>query len=268
MNVSDKIAIITGSGRGLGKAIALKLAEFGANIVVCDIDIDGANAVAEEIKTLGNDAIAIKLDVTNKESINNLLKISMSKFKKVYILVNNAGVLAAPGWETRDRPDEVDWDFIYSVNVKGVAFTSEIISSEMKQNRSGSIVNISSVAGRLATLTSIPYGVSKAGIINLTQAHALELAPYNINVNAVCPGMIWTDMWNRIATQWLHTPNKISQGANDQQEVFKKAIQARTPLGREHTPEDIANAVTFLASDAAINITGQALNVNGGSHIH
>ena len=253
MNVSDKIAIITGSGRGLGKAIALKLAEFGANIVVCDIDIDGANAVAEEIKTLGNDAIAIKLDVTNK---------------KVDILVNNAGVLAAPGWETRDRPDEVDWDFIYSVNVKGVAFTSEIISSEMKQNRSGSIVNISSVAGRLATLTSIPYGVSKAGIINLTQAHALELAPYNINVNAVCPGMIWTDMWNRIATQWLHTPNKISQGANDQQEVFKKAIQARTPLGREQTPEDIANAVTFLASDAAINITGQALNVNGGSHMH
>ena len=253
MNVSDKIAIITGSGRGLGKAIALKLAEFGANIVVCDIDIDGANAVAEEIKTLGNDAIAIKLDVTNKESINNLLKISMSKFKKVDILVNNAGVLAAPGWETRDRPDEVDWDFIYSVNVKGVAFTSEIISS---------------VAGRLATLTSIPYGVSKAGIINLTQAHALELAPYNINVNAVCPGMIWTDMWNRIATQWLHTPNKISQGANDQQEVFKKAIQARTPLGREQTPEDIANAVTFLASDAAINITGQALNVNGGSHMH
>ena len=138
----------------------------------------------------------------------------------------------------------------------------------MKQNRSGSIVNISSVAGRLATLTSIPYGVSKAGIINLTQAHALELAPYNINVNAVCPGMIWTDMWNRIATQWLHTPNKISQGANDQEEVFKKAIQARTPLGREQTPEDIANAVTFLASDAAINITGQALNVNGGSHMH
>jgi len=267
MNVSNKIAIITGSGRGLGKSIALKLAEFGADIVVCDIDIDSANTVAEEIKKQGNDVIAIQLDVTNKTSINNLLQTSMSKFKKIDILVNNAGVLAAPGWENKDRPDEVDWDLIYSVNVKGVAFTSEIISDEMKKNRSGSIVNISSVAGRIGTLTSIPYGISKAGVINLTQAHALELAPYNINVNAVCPGIVWTDMWSRIATRWLNIPDR-AKGAADQQEIFKRTIQERTPLGREQTPEDIANAVTFLASDAASNITGQTLNVNGGSHMH
>ena len=180
----------------------------------------------------------------------------------VDILVNNAGVIVAAGYEEREVASEADWDITFLVNLKGLGTVIDTVSPHMKERRYGKIVNIASIAARKGTLTSTPYGASKAGVVNVTQATALELAPFNINVNAICPGLLWTDMWERIAVRYRSKdsmPDELTP-----REVFDRFVKARTPLGREQTPEDIGNATVFLASDAAENITGQALNICGG----
>ncbi|MDP6073352.1 MAG: SDR family oxidoreductase, partial [SAR202 cluster bacterium] len=165
------------------------------------------------------------------------------------------------GWEERERPNEADWDHIYAVNVKGIAKVTETVAPHMKERSYGKIVNIASVAGRGGTSTNFAYGASKAGVINLTRCYALEYAPHNINVNCVCPGLVWTNMWQRIAARRIGLD--IDQGMTTR-ESFDQFVQTKTPIGREQTPEEIANAVAFLASDAASGITGQSLNIDGG----
>lgn len=264
MNLNNKIALVTGAGRSIGSAIASKLAEYGATVIVADISFENAQSTAEGISDTGLKAIGISLDVTNQESAENVCEEILRRFGRIDILVNNAGVVAAPGWEDRKRPNDSDWEFTYSVNARGMARMSDIVAESMKQQKGGKIVNISSVAGRASgSTTSIAYSASKAAAISITQTMSQELADSNINVNVICPGLIWTEMWARIAVHYGNIPER-AKGLKDPREIFNRTVKERIPLGREQTSADVANAVLFFASDLSKNITGQALNVTGG----
>ena len=266
MDVTGRKAIVTGGGRGIGRAIALELARNGADVAIGDLNLQDAVKVAEEIQASNQISTGYFLDVTDDDSVGRMVTDMVNMFDRIDILVNNAGVIAAPGWEDREESTEDDWNLIYEVNVKGMARMTKCVAEVMKKQLYGKIVNISSIAGRIGTLTHIPYGASKAAVINLTQSMALELAPFDINVNAICPGLLWTPMWRRIAERWSGIPD-LSDGLSPR-EIFDRSVKERIPLGREQTPEDIGYVSTFLASDFARNITGQTINVSGGSHMN
>ncbi|OGD16605.1 short-chain dehydrogenase [Candidatus Atribacteria bacterium RBG_19FT_COMBO_35_14] len=244
MNLVDKVAIVTGAGRGIGKAIAIALAREGANVIVNDIDIQTAEEVVKEIKSLGWKALAIRVDVSDSKEVNQMVQLALKKFKRVDILVNNAAIIKRGSIE--DLTEE-DWDKVIDVNLKGAFNCMKAVVGIMKKQRYGKIVNISSIAGKIGDLASAPcYGASKAGMICLAKSLARELAAYNINVNVVAPHAIKTDM----SKEWS--------------EEKRKNIVANIPLGRMGEPEDIAEAVAFLVSDKAKFITGEVLDVNGG----
>ena len=244
MDLVDKVAIVTGAGRGIGKAIAIALAREGANVVVNDIDIQTAEEVVKEIKSLGWKALAIQVDVSDSIEVNQMVQSAIKKFKRVDILVNNAAIIKRGSIEDLN---EEDWDRVLDVNLKGAFNCMKAVAGIMKKQRYGKIVNISSIAGKIGDLASAPcYGASKAGMICLAKSLARELAAYNINVNVVAPHAIKTDM----SKEWS--------------EEKRKNIIANIPLGRMGEPEDIAEAVVFLVSDKAKFITGEVLDVNGG----
>ena len=265
MNVSGKVALVTGGGRGIGRGISLVLAGNGADVAVADLDPTNAEAVAQEVTATGRQSMAVSVDVRDQASVGTMVQQVLERFGRVDVLVNNAGVIGAAGWEDRERPSEEDWDFIFDVNVKGIARVTDAVAPHMKERRYGKIVNIASIAGRTGSERNTPYNVSKAGVISLTQGQALEMAPYSINVNAICPGLLWTPMWGRILSRGAMTPNPEGK---TQRELFEERVQSSIPLGREQTPEDIGNLVAFLASDYSKNITGQAINVSGGLHMN
>mgnify|MGYP000586683780 CR=1 FL=1 len=206
MDLNGKIAIVTGAGRGIGRAIAEKMAEYGAKVVVADLAVDTVARVADELTQDGHEAEAIAVDVTRASSVDRMVRGTVARFGQVDTLVNNAGIYAAPGWEDRNRPNDRDWDMIYSVNVKGVSKATDAAVRQMRRRQYGKIINIASVAGRQGGTDNPPYNVSKAGVISLTQAYALELASDNINVNAICPGLLWTPMWSALqnaGSEWM-----------------------------------------------------------------
>jgi 3-oxoacyl-[acyl-carrier protein] reductase len=244
MNLVNKVAIVTGAGRGIGKAIAIALAREGANIIAIDVDIQTAEKVAKEIKSLDRQALAIQVDVSDSKEVNRMVQSVLKKFKRVDILVNNAAIIKRGSIE--DLTEE-DWDRVMDVNLKGTFNCMKAVVGTMKKQRYGKIVNISSIAGKIGDLASAPcYGASKAGMTCLAKSLARELASYNINVNVVAPHAIETDM----SKEWS--------------EEKRKSIIADIPLGRLGEPEDIAEAVVFLVSDKAKFITGEVLDVNGG----
>ena len=244
MDLVDKVAIVTGAGRGIGKAIAIALAREGANVVVNDIDIQTAEEVVKEIKSLGWKALAIQVDVSDSKEVNQMVQLALKKYKRIDILVNNAAIIRRG---TIENLSEEDWNKVIDVNLKGAFNCMKTVAGIMKKQRYGKIVNISSVAGKVGDLASAScYGASKAGMICLAKSLARELAAYNINVNVVAPHAIKTDM----SKEWS--------------EEKRKNIIANIPLGRMGEPEDIAEAVVFLVSDKAKFITGEVLDVNGG----
>ncbi|TET07670.1 MAG: 3-oxoacyl-ACP reductase FabG [Candidatus Atribacteria bacterium] len=244
MNLVNKVAIVTGAGRGIGKAIAIALAREGANVIVNDIDIQTAEEVAKEIKSSGRKALAIQVDVSDSKEVNRMVQSVLKKFKRVDILVNNAAIIKRGSIE--DLTEE-DWDRVMDVNLKGAFNCAKAVVGTMKKQRYGKIVNISSIAGKIGDLASAPcYGASKAGMTCLAKSLARELASYGINVNVVAPHAIKTDM----SKEWS--------------EEKRKSIIADIPLGRLGEPEDVAEAVVFLVSDKAKFITGEVLDVNGG----
>ena len=265
MDVSDKVAIVTGGGRGIGRAIALTLARNGADTVVADVNEDDASRVAEEVAEIGRQSLALFADVTDQQAVDAMVRKALDRFGRIDILVNNAGIIAAPGWEQRERSNEEDWDMIYEVNVKGVARVTEAVAPHMKERRYGKIVNIASGAGRQGNPDNPPYAASKSAVISITQGSALGLAPYNINVNAICPGLLWTPMHERISGRALNVDDS-TEGLSPR-EVFDRRVEEMTPLKREVMPEDIGNLAAFLASELARNITGQAVNINGGTRM-
>jgi len=256
--LDGRVAIVTGGGRGIGQGIAQVLASEGAAIVIADIDLDNANRTAEELQLNGRKAMVVAADVTSAASCEGAVQVAVAWLGRVHVLVNNAGVL---GRHVGREVSEDDWDMTHAVNVKGIWHMSSAVIPHFKANGGGRIVNIASIAGRKGGAGMAHYHASKAAAINLTQSLAADFGRYNINVNAVCPGLLWTDMWRSIEA--LVTKNDAAE-AVERRRVFEEHLARNCPLGREQTPEDIGHAVAFLASDAARNITGQALNVDGG----
>jgi len=256
--LDSKIAIVTGGGRGIGRGISLVLAREGADIAIADIDIESANRTATEIRDLGRRAIVVRTDVSDPGSAAASVAKTIEDFGRVDILVNNAGVA---GGSIGVAVTEEDWDACYQVNLKGIWIMSRAVVEHLRQNGGGKIVNIASIAGRRGDAALIHYSASKAGAINLTQSLAIQLGRSNINVNAVCPGLLWTDMWRGLE-------GKLARNADpavvEQRRMFDAYIQSNCPLQREQWPEDIGQAVAFFASEDARNITGQSLNVDGG----
>ena len=264
MKLAGKVAIITGGG-GIGRSIALCLAEEGADIAVVDISEENARKVAAEVKGLGRKSLAVAADATKSNETIKAVQKSVDTFGKIDILVNGVGgecktFLAKDSLKFVDIED-AEWDGSFKLNFKTVALMSEAVVPYFIKQKSGKIVNISSVASKLFDPTVIAYGVAKTGVIHFTSALAMELAKYNINVNCICPGPIWTPLWEKEAEKFIqNTPE--AKGMTPREYFLKYAMDY--PLERELEPEDIAHAVVFLVSEGARNITGQTLNVDGG----
>jgi 3-oxoacyl-[acyl-carrier protein] reductase len=243
INLAGKVALVTGSARGIGAAIAFKLAEAGCNLVISDIDADGSEATAAKIRDMGREAVAIQADVSKLDQADMLVKAAINKLGKVDILVNNAGI-------TRDnlmmRMSEAEWDSVIAVNLKGTFNCTKAVMRPMMKQRSGKIINISSVVGVMGNAGQVNYSASKAGVIGMTKSVAKELGSRNIQVNAVAPGYIETDMTKELP------------------DSAKEAFLTIIPLNRAGQADDVANGVLFLASALSDYTTGQVLHVDGG----
>ncbi|MDA1256960.1 MAG: SDR family NAD(P)-dependent oxidoreductase [Chloroflexi bacterium] len=269
-NLDGAITLVTGAGRGIGQGIAQVLSERGAIIAVSDLDGAAAEVAADALNAAGRTAAAFQGDTTSQDSMDALAAAVLDEFGRIDVLVCNAGVIGAPGYHERTDHTEADWDATFGVNVKGFVHTANSVAPHMRDRRAGKIVNIASHGGRKprgarAVLGNIqaPYSVSKAAVIQWTHLLAIELAPHNINVNAVCPGTLWTPMWEAIAENRKASDPELAEFTP--REIFEMSVKDRMPMGREQTPRDIGKAVAFLVSDDASEITGQALNVNGGA---
>ncbi len=243
LDLEGKVAIVTGSARGIGRAIALGLARRGADVVITDVEEELAKQTAREVTALGRRSLAIRCDVGSREEVEGLIKQVVAELGQLNIYVNNAGI-------TRDtlliRMSEEQWSQVMDINLKGTFFGTKAAAKVMMKARTGRIVNVASVVGRMGNVGQANYSASKAGVIALTRTAARELAPRNITVNAVAPGYIETEM-----TKGL--PEKA-----------RAAFLERIPLGRPGSADDVANTVCFLCSPAADYITGQCITIDGG----
>ena len=266
MDFESKTAVITGGAKGLGRGIALELARRGANVIIADMDEESARSVVTEIKAGGTQSYFCETDVTQQWSTDDMVETALEEYGQLDILVNNAGVAGSQGFITRKTATVEDWQSTFDVNVFGIVNGTQSVEKYMVDRGYGKIVNIASIAGRVGRAGFATYAASKAAAINVSQAWALKLAPHGINVNAVCPGMIWTPLWENLA-EWRKLTDQQNAGMTPR-EVFQRTISELVPLGREQSPEDIGKAVAFLASDRALSITGQALNVDGGMRMN
>lgn len=242
--LTGKTALVTGGSRGIGEAIALRLAHEGANVAVCaSQSIEGAETVAEKVRAQGQDAIALQADVSNADAVETLVKTVLDTWGKIDVLINNAGI-ARDNLLMRMKEDE--WDAVLDVNLKGAYHCIKAVTRPMMKARTGRIINVSSVVGLTGNAGQINYAASKSGLIGLTKSVARELSSRNITANAIAPGFIPTDMTAKL---------------NDK---IQAQLIAQIPLGKLGCPEDVAAAAAFLASDDAAYITGQVLVVDGG----
>jgi NAD(P)-dependent dehydrogenase (short-subunit alcohol dehydrogenase family) len=265
----DKVAIVTGAGQGIGRGVAKRLAQEGARVVIAEYNRANAEEAAHELSALGASALPYPIDIGDTGQIEQMVKNVVARFGGIDILVNNAGT-SRPG-KLFDLTPERDWDPVVRVNQRGLFFCLQAVAKQMveqipdevkqagRADRSyGKIVNFSSVAGRSGRPFDAAYSATKWAVISITQSAAAYLAPYNINVNAVCPGLVPTPMWQNIDQVQGVERQGLPPG-----EWMRRSIEA-IPLKRAATPEDIAAAVSFLCSTDADYITGQALNVDGG----
>ena len=262
-DLTGKRALVTGAGTGIGQGIVTVLAEQGALVAVSDVDVDTAQSVAAELGE--SRTLALELDVTDKGSADRAVERTLAEWESLDILVNNAGVASAPGRGTNEGDREVDWDVTFDVNVKGVVHCTEAVLPHMRERRYGKIINIASIAGLGARRAPGAYAVSKAGVIRYTQGLAVSEGPYNINVNAICPGAVWTHFQQAGAEAQVRDNPELA--GVDPERVFLDRYEPMMPLARVQTPEDIGKVAAFLASEDARNITGQYLNVDGGAVI-
>jgi NAD(P)-dependent dehydrogenase (short-subunit alcohol dehydrogenase family) len=294
VKLKDKVALIAGGGQGIGEGISLCLAEEGADIAVADLNVDNAKKVAEKAEAMGRKALAISADLTEEEEAQKAVRETVGFFGRIDILINNVGGMSqetqmqivengmTPGNETLPLfmlfTSSV-WDQYYRLNLKAHILLAQAVSPYFIKQGSGKILNISSASGRLPEPDHMPYGSMKAGDISLTWSLARALAPYNVTVNCICPGLVYTPLWERGITlrhnilrtfkaQGKELPPGVSaddiENLTPRELWLKYYVKASTPLGREQTPEDMGKAAVFLVSDDAKNITGQALHVDGG----
>ena len=255
MLLKDKIAIVTGIGTGMGKAIALRYAREGAHVVGAEIDEASGQQTAAEVSAHDRRGLFVKTDMGRLADIKAMVAKAVDTFGQIDILVNNAGVTRSLGFF--DVTEE-DWDWIHAVNAKGVFFCMQEVAREMAKRNAGRIVNIASIAGKGFRGTSnISYAGSKGAVIAMTRIGASQLAKHNINVNAICPGATRTSLYDRVMEQLTER-----EGISEDEAIAR--MDASIPLKRSNTPDDIANMAAFLASDEARNITGQSFNVDGG----
>jgi len=244
--VQNKVALVTGASRGIGRSISLALAAQGAKIVAVDVDLQATEDFVAELKAAGTEAVAVQGNVTIAADVEQMVKVAKETFDQIDILVNNAGI-------TRDalliRMKEDDWDAVLDVNLKGAFLCTRAVTKLMTKQRYGRIINIASVVGQMGNAGQANYCASKAGLMGLTRSNARELAKRNITVNAVAPGFISTAMTDALS------------------EEKRQELAAQIPLARLGSAEDIANAVVFLASENTGYITGQVIGVNGGMYM-
>jgi NAD(P)-dependent dehydrogenase (short-subunit alcohol dehydrogenase family) len=257
VKLTGKVAVITGGASGIGRATAALLAKEGAKVVVADLNKAAAEEVAHGLAEAGFPAHAVGTDVSITKSCKSLATEVIDIFGGIDILVNNAGM---PMPKSLDQLSGSDWDRTMAVNLKGVFLCTKFVFPHMKSRGGGSIVNTSSITGLIGSRGQSAYCVSKAGIISFTQCMALELAPFNIRVNCICPGFTDTPMLRQFLSEWF--PDKQDR------EEFVHDTEAKALLNRYGTPQEMAKAVLFLASDDSSFITGQALPVDGGTGIN
>jgi 3-oxoacyl-[acyl-carrier protein] reductase len=243
MRLQDKVAIVTGGGQGIGRATAITFAREGAKVVVADLNEEATKAVAEEITSSGGQAIPVEVNVTQSDSVDAMVQATVDWGGTIDVLVNNAGI-------TKDsrlqKMGEDAWDAVINVNLKGVWLCGKAASAKMLEQGSGSIINASSIVGLYGNFGQSNYAATKGGVIAMTQTWAIEMGPKGVRVNAIAPGFTMTPMLETV-------PQKVLDD-----------ISSKTPMRRLGTPEDIANAYLFLASDESSFITGQVLAVSGG----
>jgi 3-oxoacyl-[acyl-carrier protein] reductase len=244
MNLEGKVALVTGASRGIGREIALELAREGCNVAVNYSGSEAkANEVVDEIKGLGREAIAVQCNVSDSDAVQAMVKETIGQFGSVDILVNNAGI-------TKDnllmRMKEAEWDDVININLKGVFLCTKAVTRQMMKQRSGRIINISSIVGVSGNPGQANYVAAKSGVIGLTKTTAKELAPRGITVNAIAPGFISTDMTDQLP------------------EDVRNEMLKQIPLSRFGDPQDVAKVVTFVASESASYMTGQTLHIDGG----
>jgi len=246
MRLKDKVAIVTGAGRGIGEGIALRFAEEGAKLIINDVNEGEANRTVEAIKSRGGQAVAVIGSVASRQVAQKMIDKAVKEFGTVDILVNNAGIV-------RDallhKMTDEQWDQVIEVNLKGVFLCTQCAAQIMRGKRYGKIINISSDSWR-GNPGQINYAASKAGVIGMTKTTAKELGPKGINVNVISPGWIWTDMLKSMPPAMI--------------ERMEKSLPERVPLNRKGLPEDVANLALFLASDESSFITGQLIHCDGG----
>jgi len=246
MSLSGKIALVTGAAQGIGRDIALGLAKDGAEVAICDVNLEAAQKTAGDIEATGRKSLALKANVASSADVTAMIDQVVEKFGRIDVLVNNAGI-------TRDglilRMKDEDWDLVLSINLKGAFLCTKSALKHMTKQRSGTIINIASIVGAMGNAGQANYVASKAGLIGLTKTIAREYSNRNVTANAVAPGFIDTAMTQALSEQ------------------VRTDLAKQIPLGRLGSSEDVANAVRFLASPAAAYITGQVIHVNGGMYM-
>jgi 3-oxoacyl-[acyl-carrier protein] reductase len=246
MSLNGKIALVTGAAQGIGRDIALGLAKDGADVAICDVNLEAAQKTAGDIAAMGRKSLALKANVAASADVTAMIDQVVETFGRIDVLVNNAGI-------TRDglilRMKDEDWDLVLSINLKGAFLCTKTALKHMTKQRSGTIINIASIVGAMGNAGQANYVASKAGLIGLTKTIAREYANRNVTANAVAPGFIDTAMTQALSEQ------------------VRADLAKQIPLGRLGSSEDVANAVRFLASPAAAYITGQVIHVNGGMYM-
>jgi NAD(P)-dependent dehydrogenase (short-subunit alcohol dehydrogenase family) len=261
LKIKDKIAVVTGGGSGIGRAIATRLASEGADVIITDLKREDAENSLSAIKARGGAGMAIQSDATKEDDVDNMVRTALATHGRIDILVNNVGGGSGPA-VIAATPVE-NWDRTIEINLKSTFLCCRAMAPAMIERKQGRIINISSISGKSGEALIGGYCAAKFGVLGLTQVLARELGRYAITVNAVCPGYVYTPGWEGLARSMKEGYSSLAN--KSLKEIFEMRVKSVTPLGRPQTAEDVASLVAYLVSEEAGNITGQAINVDGGA---